>query len=66
MPGPGCIRAEPLPADHPFWRHPKITLMPHTARASRPANAVPQVVENIRRLRAGEPFLNPVDRDAGY
>jgi phosphoglycerate dehydrogenase-like enzyme len=40
--------------------------MPHTARASRPANAVPQVAENIRRLRAGEALLNPVDRDAGY
>ncbi len=60
------FRTEPLPADHRFWRHPKITLMPHTARATRPANAVPQVAENVRRLRAGEPFLNPVDRDAGY
>lgn len=60
------FRTEPLPADDRFWRHPKITLMPHTARASRPANAVPQVAENVRRLRAGEALLNPVDRDAGY
>lgn len=60
------FRTEPLPAAHPFWRHPKITLMPHTARSTRPANAVPQVAENIRRLRAGEALLNPVDRDAGY
>lgn len=60
------FRTEPLPAEHPFWRHPKITLMPHTARSSRAANAVPQIVENIRRLRAGEAPLQPVNREAGY
>ncbi len=60
------FHTEPLPADHPFWRHPKITLMPYTARSSRSANAVPEAVENIRRLRAGKALLNPVDRDAGY
>lgn len=60
------FRTEPLPADHPFWRHPKITLMPHTARKTRPANAVPQVADNIRRLRAGETLLQTVNREAGY
>jgi glyoxylate/hydroxypyruvate reductase A len=25
------FRNEPLPAEHPFWRHPKITLTPHTS-----------------------------------
>ncbi|MHA1109123.1 MAG: 2-hydroxyacid dehydrogenase, partial [Alphaproteobacteria bacterium] len=60
------FRTEPLPADHPFWRHPKITLLPHTARKTRPGNAIPQVADNIRRLRAGEPLLQTVNRDAGY
>lgn len=59
-------RKEPLPTDHPFWSHPGITLMPHTARKSRPDHVAPQVAENIRRLRAGEPLLQLVDRDAGY
>ena len=59
-------RKEPLPADHPFWTHPGITLMPHTARRTRPDHVAPQVAENIRRLRAGEPLLQLVDRAAGY
>jgi len=59
-------RQEPLPTDHPFWTHPAITMMPHTARKSRPEHVAPQVAENIRRVRAGEPLLQLVDRDAGY
>ena len=59
-------RQEPLPTNHPFWTHPAITLMPHTARKSRPEHVAPQVAENIRRLRAGEPLLQQVDRSAGY
>jgi glyoxylate/hydroxypyruvate reductase A len=60
------FRTEPLPEDHPFWDHPKVTVMPHTARLSQPANVAPQVAENIRRFRAGEPLIQPVNRDAGY
>lgn len=59
-------RTEPLPTDHPFWAHPGITLMPHTARKSRPDHVAPQVAENVRRLRTGEPLLQLVDREAGY
>lgn len=61
-----AFRTEPLPADHPFWRHPKITVMPHTARRPRAANILPQAIGNIRRFRAGEPLLQRVDRDRGY
>ena len=25
------FRTEPLPQEHPFWRHPKITVTPHTS-----------------------------------
>lgn len=57
---------EPLPPDSPLWKHPKITVMPHIARRVRPETVGPQVVENIRRDRAGLPFLWQVDRDAGY
>ncbi len=60
------FRTEPLPADHPFWRHPKITVMPHTARRPRAANIIPQAIENIRRFRAGEPLPQPIDRGRGY
>ena len=57
---------EPLPHDHPFWRHPGITITPHTAALTEPRTAIPKIVENIERLRRGEPPLNLVDFDAGY
>ncbi len=60
------FRTEPLPSDHPFWAHPRITVMPHTARRPQAANIIPQAIENIRRFRAGEPLLQAVDRARGY
>ena len=57
---------EPLPGDHPFWDHPQITMTPHNASITDPRSVVAQVVENIRRIDAGEPLLHPVDRAAGY
>lgn len=60
------FRQEPLATDHPFWRHPKITLMPHTARKTRPIDIVPQIKENVLRLRANQPLLQVIDPHAGY
>ncbi len=60
------FREEPLPKDHPFWRHDKVTVTPHIASATRPASAARVIAENIRRGEAGEPFLHLVDRTRGY
>jgi glyoxylate/hydroxypyruvate reductase A len=60
------FRVEPLPADHPYWTHPRVTVTPHIAADTRPASASRVVAENIRRGEAGEPFLNRVDRARGY
>ena len=60
------FRTEPLPADDPFWHHPKITVTPHIASATRPDTASQVIAENIRRSEAGEPLLHLVDRKAGY
>jgi glyoxylate/hydroxypyruvate reductase A len=57
---------EPLPRDHPFWRHPKVLVTPHIAAAGYPETAAPQVAENVRRALAGRPLLHPVDPEAGY
>lgn len=57
---------EPLPAASPLWNHPKVTIMPHVARRVRVETVGPQVIENIRRDMAGQPFLWQVDREAGY
>lgn len=60
------FRTEPLPADHPFWAHPGITVTPHIASATRAETAAQVVAENIRRLAAGEELLHRVDRASGY
>jgi len=60
------FRQEPLPEDHPFWAHPRVTVTPHIAAETRPDTASQVIAENIRRGEAGEPFLYLVDRDRGY
>ncbi len=60
------FETEPLPADHPFWAHPKVTVTPHIASATRPATAATVIAENIRRGEAGQPFQHLVDRERGY
>jgi glyoxylate/hydroxypyruvate reductase A len=60
------FRDEPLPPDHPFWRHERILVTPHVAAATHPPTAALAVVENLRRLRDGRPLLNRVDGSEGY
>lgn len=60
------FRVEPLPQDHPFWVHPRVTVTPHIAADTRAASAARVLAENIRRGEAGEPFLHLVDRTRGY
>ncbi len=60
------FRTEPLPTDHPYWAHPKVTVTPHIASETRPASAARVIAENIRRGEADEPFLHLVNRDKGY
>lgn len=60
------FRTEPLPPDHPFWAHPRVTVTPHIASETRPESAARVIAENIRRGEAGEPFLFLVDRARGY
>ena len=60
------FRTEPLPADHPFWRHPKITITPHVAGLTDPHMALAYVENCVRRNEAGEPLADIVDLDRGY
>ncbi len=57
---------EPLPADDPLWRHPRVTITPHSAALTEPRTAIPKIVENIERVRRGERPLHLVDFAAGY
>lgn len=47
------FRTEPLPADHPFWRHPGITVTPHTSARTLRDESLAQIVAKIRALEAG-------------
>ena len=60
------FRVEPLPKDHPFWKHKRITVLPHTARRPHPEALTAGIIENIRRFRTGEPLLLEADRARGY
>lgn len=57
---------EPLPGHHPFWRHPRVQVTPHVASRTLAGRVAPQVLENVRRLRAGQPLMNLVDPSTGY
>jgi glyoxylate/hydroxypyruvate reductase len=60
------FREEPLPAGHPFWRHPRVIVTPHIAAATHPPTAAPIILDNIRRFEEGRPLLNRVDPAQGY
>ena len=57
---------EPLPAKHPFWEHPKITVMPHVASMTNIRTAVSQVVENYKRMKNGKQLINIVSQERKY
>ena len=60
------FREEPLPFEHPFWMHPKISLFPHAAAWTLPESASPVIADNIRRCRAGEKLIGEIEVKRGY
>ena len=60
------FRTEPLPAEHPFWRHPRVTVTPHIAGRTVLQDTVQQIVAKIQALQKGEPIEGLVDRARGY
>jgi glyoxylate/hydroxypyruvate reductase len=60
------FRTEPLPQDHPFWRHSRINVIPHAAAFTHPETAVQSLAENLRRTMSGAPMIGVVDRTLGY
>jgi glyoxylate/hydroxypyruvate reductase A len=60
------FRTEPLPADHPFWQHPKITVTPHTSARTLREESIAQIVGKIQALQRGEPINGVVDPQRGY
>ena len=59
-------RQEPLPADHPFWTHPAITLTPHISGPTNHYLAIGQIRDKLQDALQGKPISGEVARDSGY
>ncbi|HSQ73326.1 MAG TPA: NAD(P)-dependent oxidoreductase, partial [Rubrivivax sp.] len=57
---------EPLPAGHPYWTHPQVTVLPHAAAATDARSAAAVVAANLRAARDGAPIAHLVDRRRAY
>jgi glyoxylate/hydroxypyruvate reductase A len=60
------FRTEPLPPAHPFWRHPKITITPHTSARTLRETSIAQIAGKVAAIERGEPVAGLVDVERGY
>jgi len=60
------FRVEPLPAEHAFWRHPKITVTPHGSARTLRSESIAQIAGKIAAMERGEPVAGVVDMGRGY
>jgi glyoxylate/hydroxypyruvate reductase len=60
------FRTEPLPPEHPFWKHPKIAVTPHMSARTLRDESIAQISGKIRAFERGEPVSGVVDPKRGY
>lgn len=60
------FRIEPLPKEHPYWSHPRVTVTPHIASETRPETASRIVADNVARVERGDTPRHLVDKRRGY
>jgi len=60
--------AEPLPPEHPLWRHPRVLISPHVSAVTRGFwdRELALILDNLGRYLGGRPLTNVVDLEAGY
>jgi glyoxylate/hydroxypyruvate reductase A len=61
-----ALAQEPLPAEHPFWRDPRIVITPHIATRTDPASIACQTLANLVLVRSGRAAAAAVDLSRGY
>ena len=61
-----AFSSEPLPADHPFWNEPRITITPHIASRTDLDVIARQTLENLEQVRQGLTPSASVDARRGY
>ncbi|WP_417355330.1 2-hydroxyacid dehydrogenase [Gallaecimonas pentaromativorans] len=57
---------EPLPRQHPFWRHPTITVTPHNASITSGNDLARVVYQNYLAMRQGTALNHVVNSTLGY
>lgn len=57
---------EPLPADSPYWRHPRVTVTPHVSAPTHKPTAARIAVAHLQRYFATGEIPVAVDRTQGY
>ncbi|MES3025929.1 MAG: glyoxylate/hydroxypyruvate reductase A [Pseudomonadota bacterium] len=60
------FRNEPLPAPHPFWDEPRITITPHVSAITLRRPSIVQIAGKLRAFENGETVADIVDPIRGY
>ena len=60
------FREEPLPDDHPYWSHPRVTVMPHIAAITQVKTAARTLAATLAAFERGATPAHVVDRRRGY
>jgi phosphoglycerate dehydrogenase-like enzyme len=66
--GLDVFAVEPLPNSSPLWNMDNVIITPHVGAQSttRYRDVTLLFTENVRRMGAGEPLINLVDRELGF
>ncbi|WP_202304758.1 glyoxylate/hydroxypyruvate reductase GhrA [Dryocola clanedunensis] len=57
---------EPLPADNPLWKHPRVAITPHVAAVTRPDEAMAYIAKTIGQIEKGDKPTGEVSLQHGY
>ena len=57
---------EPLPKEHPFWFHDKVTVTPHISAPTRLQSSIKSILKNIGRIKKGLEPIGLVQKERFY
>ena len=57
---------EPLPPEHPFWFHDKVTVTPHISAPTRLKSSIKSILKNIGRIKRGLQPIGLVEKERHY
>lgn len=60
------FKQEPLPEQHPFWGHEKVTITPHISAVTANHVVLEQTLKNYLKFKKGEPIPSLINREFGY